>query len=130
MALKASAQPFERSTSGVVPFWPWMITILPLPPACFEDVLADSLGRSDEIGREEGVAGCAVGIAVDVDDGNAGGLGELDRNRRGGGTRRNVDQRVDVLRQKVLDLVDLRRAVALGVDGDDLDAALLGFGLN
>ena len=29
----ASEQPFVRSTSGVVPFWPWMMTILPSPPA-------------------------------------------------------------------------------------------------
>ena len=35
---------------------------------------------------------------------------------------RNVDQGVDVLRDQVLDLVDLCRRVALGVDRDHLDA--------
>ena len=31
--LMARLQPVKRSTSGVVPFWPWMMAILPAPPA-------------------------------------------------------------------------------------------------
>ncbi len=88
------------------------------------------MAEATESRREEGVAGCAFGVSVNVHHRNAGILGKLDRNGRCGRARRNVDQCVDVLGQQVLDLVDLRRSVALGVDRDDFDAMLLGFVLD
>ncbi|EGE56493.1 hypothetical protein RHECNPAF_6420037 [Rhizobium etli CNPAF512] len=103
---------------------------LPLAAGFLQDVVAHRLGRRDGIGCEECIARRAVGVAIDVDDGNAGVLRKLDRNGRRCRTCRNVDQRVDFLGQKILDLVDLRRPVALRVDRDDFDAALLGFGLD
>ena len=59
-------------------------------------------------------------------------LGVLDRHAGRGGAGRDVDDRVDLLGDEVLDLVDLGGGVAAGVGDDDLDALLgrlLGDGL-
>ena len=74
--------------------------------------------------------GRAVRVAVDVDDRNARGLRRLDRNGRRGRAGGNVDQRVDVLRKQILDLVHLGRRVALRVDGNHLDALLCAGGFD
>jgi len=103
---------------------------LALAASFLEDVVANGLCRSNGVRCKEGVARRAVGIAVDVDNRDARLLGKLYRNGCSCGTCRNVDQGVDVLRQEVLYLVDLGRAITLRIDRDNLDAALLGFGLD
>ena len=128
--MSALPQPFDRSTSGVVPFWPWMISISPLPPACLAIQSQTWRAEFDAVCSDEGVAGRAFCVAVDVDDRNAGSLCRLDRHRRGSGAGGDVDQRVDVLREQILDLAHLRRRVAFGVDGDHLDAFLGAGGLD
>jgi hypothetical protein len=88
------------------------------------------LGAGHAVAGDEGVAGGIGGIAVDRDHWNTGGLGGANRYPGGGGTGRNVDERVDLASDQVLDLADLGRGVALGVDGDDLDALGLALGFD
>jgi hypothetical protein len=70
---------------------------LPLAAGFLQDVVAYGLGRRDGIRCKEGVAGCSLGVAVNVHDRNASAFREFDRNGRSGRTCRNVDQRVDFL---------------------------------
>ena len=101
-----------------------------MPPACLAIQVQTSLAEFDAVGGDEGVARGALGVAVDVHDRNARRTGGLDWNRSRGRAGRDVDQRVDVLREEILNLIDLGRRVALCVDSDDLDALRRAFGLD
>ena len=67
-------------------------------------------------------AGSSGGLRSTAIDRDAGLLGVLDRHAGRGGTGGDVDDRVDLLGDEVLDLVDLGGGVAPGVGDDDLDA--------
>jgi len=97
-------QPFDLSTSGSC-----LLSVddqhFTLAAGLLGDPVADLASRFDAVGRDEGVARRAVCITIDVDDRNAGGLRGFNGHGRRGGAGGNVDQRVDVLRKKILDLI-------------------------
>ena len=101
-----------------------------MPPARLAIQVQTSFAEIDAVGRNESVARRAVSVAVNVDHRHSRRSGGLHRNRGRGRAGRDVDQRVDVLRKQVLDLIDLSRRVALGVDSDDLDSLRGAFGLD
>src|SRR5215212_3406516 len=68
----------------------------------------------------------AVGAAVEGEDGYVGVVGRLDGRHDALGVYRDEDERVHVLRDQVLRLIELRARVAVGVGLLELEAVLFG----